>query len=50
MTELSQKTAFKTGMNNSNYEKKVDNYLGNWYGTTKGLPLEWTKHLDANKV
>ena len=50
ITELSQKTAFKTGNKNSNYEKKVDSYLENWYGTTQGLPLEWVKNLDSKKV
>lgn len=47
MSELSQRTAFRTGKSNSIYEQKVHDYLGNWFGTTKGLPIEWSKNLDT---
>ena len=43
--DLNRKTDFVTSAKPNNFEKNVDSYLADWYGTTKGLPLEWTRKV-----
>lgn len=47
--DLDRKTAFRTNFKESNGEKHIDAYLGNWFATTKGLPMEWQKKAKDNK-
>jgi len=50
LADLNRKTEFRTRMKETNYEKKIDLFLGDWYGTTKGLSQEWTKKAAAKDL
>jgi len=50
LADLNRKTEFRTRMKDNVHEKNIDRFLGDWYGTTKGLSQEWTKKAKANNI
>lgn len=50
LADLNRKTEFRTRMKDNVHEKNIDRFLGDWYGTTKGLSQEWTKKATAHEL